>query len=224
MSSSSDKEIQIQKAQTMMEFGFGVFVPSFLALMMFSYILERELYPIFMGLSVLVAICMFIPAKKIHRLSYECWCKDTMPRTVMTSALGIIYITEVSIFAVSMLSFYEDLDPEQPLTLVVIAALVMGLIGVLAYNDKNKARYENTHKLVVKMDADRLKKRVVDAITGKGHGFTEDVGNRNILSIADCGLVFEIRGSRSEATELFLTVNNGGDAGKAEAFRTELLG
>jgi hypothetical protein len=224
LSYSSDKEISILKAQRLMEYGLGVAVPSLLSLMMFSFVLLPVLYPIFMVLSVLVAISMLIPAKRIHELSYECWSKDTMPRTIITSFLGIIYITEVSVFAVSMLSFYEGLDPEQPLTFGVFAALIMCLIGVMAYNDKNKSRFERTHKLMIKMDAEKARKRVGEVLQSNGHDFKErSVGKNSVLDIPLSGLIVDLKPLTAGTTELFITVSDGGDLEKAERLRTALL-
>ncbi|MCE5296977.1 MAG: hypothetical protein LLG16_07735 [Euryarchaeota archaeon] len=224
MSFSSEKEISIQKAQRTIEYGLGVAVPSLLSLMMFTYVLIPVLYPIFMGFSVLMAISMLVPAKRMHELSYECWSKDTMPRTIITSLLGIIYITEVSVFAVSMLSFYEGFDPEQPLTFGVLAALLMCLIGVMAYNDKNKDRFERTHKLMVRLDAEKARKKVGEALHGTGHDFAESSDGRNMkIDISKHGLVIDIRPLTVDTTEVFLTVKEGGDDEKADGLRTALL-
>jgi cbb3-type cytochrome oxidase subunit 3 len=224
MSFSSDKEISIQKAQRTIEYGLGVAVPSFLSLMMFSYVLLPVLYQVFMGLSILTAILMLVPAKRMHELSYECWSKDTMPRTIITSLLGIIYITEVSVFAVSMLSFYEGLDPEQPLTFAVLALLIMCLIGVMAYSDKNKERFDRTYKLMVRMDSEKARKKVGDVLQGNGHEFVESmVGKNRMLDISSHGLVIDLKPLTADTTEVFLTVNDGGNDEKADGLRAALL-
>lgn len=224
MSHSSDKEISILKAQRMMEYGLGVAVPSLLSLMMFSYVIFPSIFPVFMALGVLVAILMLVPAKRMHELSYECWSKDTVPRTIVTSLLGIIYITEVSVFAVSMLSFYEGLDPEQPLTFGVFGSLVICLIAVLAYNDKNKERFERTHKLMVRMNAENARKKVGLLLRDNGHDFTErSIGRKNVMDISAHGLVIDIKPLTGDTTEVFLTVNEGGDLDKAEGLRAAFL-
>jgi hypothetical protein len=209
--------------QRIMEYGLGVFVPLFLAMMMFSYVLLPEIFIIFMILSVLTAVAMLVPAKKIHDLSYKVWCKHTLPRTIVVSLLGMIYITETSIFAVAMLSLYKGLTPENPLTFGVFGALVIGLIALLAYNDRYKDQYERTEKRLYGLNHDQTNERIATVLNTRGHDYTIDrTGVNTRIDLKTHGLMISLKPVSSTSTEVLLVITDGGNSSLAEDLKNEM--
>jgi hypothetical protein len=163
---------ELERQQKRIEFGLGVIVPGLLAMMMFSYFLCQPLLPLFFVMAVAASLAMIIPARRITQLHFRCWVKDDMPLHLTTGMLGIIYISEVSIFAVAMMSLANGFDPAQPLTFVVFAGLAMALVFVVAYNDRYKQILNARDKrYFATADAD-TKTRVQQAIEGIGMRFT----------------------------------------------------
>ncbi|QLH75403.1 MAG: hypothetical protein HPY73_08130 [Methanomassiliicoccales archaeon] len=205
------------------EYGLGVIVPSMLSLMMFSYVLFEPLFPVFLFVGILAAASMLFPAKKIHELGYKCWSRDVVSRAIITSMLGIIYITEVSVFAVSMLSIYEGLDPEKPLTFAVFATLVILLIVVLAYNDRMKESFDRTHRRSVRMNADSARSKVVEILSGKGHPVIEkDVNGKKLLYLPEQRISIHVRQMGVSDAELFVKVDKDGDLALTANLRDQL--
>lgn len=209
--------------QRIMEYGLGVLVPVFLAMMMFSYVLLPEIFTIFMALSVLTAAAMIIPAKKIHDLSYMGWCKHTLPRTMVVSLLGMIYITETSIFAVAMLSLYKGLTPENPLTFGVFGALVIGLLVLLAYNDRYSDKNERTEKRLYGLNQEQTNERIASVLKTKGHEYTIDRSGVNTrIDLKTHGLMFSLKPVSSTSTEVLLEVIDGGNTSLAEDLKMRM--
>jgi hypothetical protein len=206
-----------ERMQRIMEYGLGVLVPLFLAMMMFSYVLLPEIFLIFMALSVLTALAMLIPAKKIHDLSFEGWSKHTLPRTIVVCLMGMIYITETSIFAVAMLSLYKGLTPENPLTFGVFGALVLSLIALLAYNDRYKDRYDRIDKRLYGLNHDQTNERIASVLKTKGHDYTVDrSGVSTRIDLKPHGLMISLKPVSSTSTEVLLEVIDGGNTSLAE--------
>lgn len=217
MESRSDYLEIMERMKRVMEYGLGVLVPLFLAMMMFSYVLLPEIFVIFMALSMLTATAMIVPAKKIHDLSYKGWSKHTLPRTMIVSLLGMIYITETSIFAVAMLSLYKGLTPENPLTFGVFGALVIGLLTLLAYNDRYNDRYDRTEKRLYSLNHEQTNERIASVLKTKGHDFTVDrAGVNTRIDLKAHGLMISLKPVSGTSTEVLLEVVEGGNTALAE--------
>lgn len=168
---------ELGKQQKRIEFGLGVIVPSLLAIMMFSYFLYRPLLPVFFILTVLAALAMVIPARRISELHYQCWVKDDMPLHLTTGMLGIIYISEVSIFAVAMMSLANGFDPAQPITFAVFGGLAMALIAVMAFNDRYKPILNARDKRYFPAAHDDTKAKVLKAVETSSMKYTLSTGD-----------------------------------------------
>jgi hypothetical protein len=168
--------VELAKQQKRIEFGLGVVVPSLLAIMMFSYFLYRPLLPVFFIATVLAALTMVIPARRISELHYQCWVKDDMPLHLTTGMLGIIYISEVSIFAVAMMSLANGFDPAQPSTFAVFGGLAMCLIVVMAFNERYKPILNARDKRYFPTTHDDTKAKVLKAVEMSSMKFTQTPG------------------------------------------------
>ena len=69
MSNSSN---QLQRAQTVIEYGLAVVIPSLFACMLFSYVLIQELFNVFFALSIIAAAMLMIPAITSANKKYLC--------------------------------------------------------------------------------------------------------------------------------------------------------
>jgi hypothetical protein len=176
---------ELNRQQKLIEFGLGVIVPSLLAIMMFSYYLYQPILPLFFILAVLASVAMIIPARRITQLHYQCWVKDDMPLHLTTGMLGIIYISEVSIFAVAMMSLANGFDPGQPITFAVFAGLAMALVVVIAFNDRYKPILNARDKRYFPDTHDDAKARVLKAVEGKEMKFTVMNGSGYRLHLHD---------------------------------------
>jgi hypothetical protein len=166
------------------------------------------LMPLFFALSVTVAITMILPARRIHALSFQCWTKNPMTKTIITSLIGIIYITEASIFSVAMLSVNVGMDPQQPFTFAVFAALILALIAVLAWNDRYKREASNMDKRYVNLDARSAQVKVHDMLAAKGRNFDEaTVSTGARIGLKDQGLMIHIRPISHVSSEIVLVRN-----------------
>jgi hypothetical protein len=223
LKSRADSLSLIGKYQRMMEYGLGVVVPSTLAMMLFSYIIAPELLPLFFALSVTVAFTMILPARRIHALSFQCWTKNSMTKSLITSLIGMIYITEAAIFAVAMMSVNAGLDPQQPMTFAVFGGLMVFLIGVLAWNDQYKKESERTDKRYVKLDARSAQIRVHDVLEAKGRNFEESaVATGARIGLRDQGLMIHIRPLNQVSSEIVLVRSDMANRNLVEDLKQEL--
>jgi hypothetical protein len=189
---------ELQKQQKIIEFGLGVVVPSLLAIMMFSYFLYRPVLPVFFLLTVMTAVAMVIPARRISELHYQCWVKDDMPLHLTTGMLGIIYISEVSIFAVAMMSLANGFDPGQPITFAVFGGLAMALIVIMAFNDRYKPILNARDKRYFTTKHGDTQAKVLKAVENRGMKFTVSAGAGYRLHLHE--------------HDIFISVNPMGDA------------
>ncbi len=209
LDSRADSLCLICKYQRMIEYGLGVVVPATLSMMLFSYIVAPELMPMFFALSITVALTMILPAQRIHALNFQCWTKNPMTKSLITSLIGMIYITEAGIFSVSMLSVNAGMDPQQPLTFAVFGSLIMALIAVLAWNDRYKREVSNIDKRYVKMDAKAAQIKVHDMLTAKGRTFDEaNVSTGARIGLQEQGLMIHIRPLSQVSSEIVLVRND----------------
>lgn len=205
MDSRANSLSLIGKYQRMIEYGLGVVVPATLAMMLFSFVVAPALLPLFFALSVIVAFTMILPARRIHALSFHCWTKNVMTKSIITSLIGMIYITEAAIFAVAMLSINAGLDPQQPITFAVFAGLLFALIAVLAWNDRYKKDSEHIDKRLVKLDVKTTQVRVHDILQAKGRSFEESAVSAGArIGMRDQGLMIHIRSLDHGSSEIVL--------------------
>jgi hypothetical protein len=77
---------------------------------------------------------------------------------------------------------------------------------------------------MIKMDAEKARKKVGGVLLGIGHDFAESSAGRNMkIDVSSHGLVIDLKPLTADTTEVFLTVKEGGDDEKADGLRTALL-
>ncbi|MBM4237302.1 MAG: hypothetical protein FJ151_02325 [Euryarchaeota archaeon] len=178
--SAEDHLYELERAQTIIEYLLGVVVPALLALMLFSYVLLPDLFQAVFVIALIVSVSVIWPAKRMHDLHYLCWSRNTVPLKLVTSTFGMIYISTVSVFSVSMISVYEGLSPETPLTFGIVLALLIVLIVVLAYNSRYKERLLSTEKRFFRRDSMHIANLVLEYLDRKGEQFTRFPGNKGL--------------------------------------------
>lgn len=198
-----DPGYELERAQNLIELVMAIVVPVLISLMLFSYVIFRELFETFFILAILVACLTVWPAKKAHDLHYTCWAVNNMPLKIITGFVGMIYISVVSVFAVSMIALYEGLRPENPLTLGIIASLLFVLLVVMAYSSKYRDRFLATERRFFRRDATFLEKVVCDYLENRGEKFAKypDQKNRRVV-IEDKGLAVSISPLWNGASEV----------------------
>jgi len=186
-----------------MEYLLAAVIPAILAIMLFSYVLFREFFEVFFALSIIVAILMIVPAFRIHRLHYEIWSRNTLPIRFVTALMGMVYIVAVSIFSVSMVSVYEGLAPDQPMTLVIVGGLVMGLIILMAYNARYKETLLAMEKKHFTKDPRQMESKVMAFLTEKGLHYKKYPGDRRWrVALEESGLNIRISPIGRKGTEI----------------------
>jgi hypothetical protein len=200
-----DRAGQLQRAQMIIEYGLAVVIPSLFACMLFSYVLMQELFSAFFALSIIAAATLMIPAKIISDLHFHCWSKHVMPKKMVNGMLGMIYISEVSVFAASLLSIYKGLNPEHPLTFAIIGGLMMVLIAVLAFNDKYGKTLALMDKRCLRMTSDKACDKVISALQVSGTAY-EITPARNgfLVSMKADAMNIHIKSLGTSASEIIL--------------------
>jgi hypothetical protein len=196
---------QLQRAQTIIEYGLAVVVPSLFACMLFSYVLMQQLFDVFFVLSIVAAIVLMVPAKIVSDLHFQCWSKHVMPKKLVNGMLGMIYISEVSVFAASLLSIYKGLNPEQPLTFAIIGSLMMVLMMVLAFNDRYGKKLAEMDKRCLRLTSEKARDKVVGAIgvTGMTYDVSTDK-NGFLVSMKAESLNIHIKPLGTASSEIIL--------------------
>ena len=175
---------ELERAQNLVEFMLAVVVPVILALMLFSYVIFRELFDVFFVLAIVVAFLTLIPAKRIYDLHYECWSANKMPLKIVTSFVGMIYISVVAVFAVAMIAVFEGLTPEKPLTFGIVGGLLFILLGVMTYNSKYRDKFLSMEKRFFHKDPRYLEEIIIEFLDSKGEKcakFPDDKGSRLVV-------------------------------------------
>jgi hypothetical protein len=175
---------ELERAQNLVEFMLAVVVPVILTLMLFSYVIFRELFDVFFVLAIVVALLTLLPAKKMHYLQYECWSANAMPLKIVTSFVGMIYISVVAVFAVAMIAVFEGLTPEKPLTFGIVGGLLFILLGVMSYNSKYRDRFLSMEKRFFHRDPRYLEEVITEFFNSKGEKcakFPDDKGSRLVV-------------------------------------------
>lgn len=165
---AEDPASELEHAQNLIEFILAILVPVTITLMLFSYVVFRELFDLFFVLAIVVAAVALWPAKKIHDLHYECWSVNTMPLKIATSFVGMIYISVVSVFSVAMIALYEGLTPENPLTFGIVGGLLFILLGVMTYNARYRDKFLAMEKRFFHKDPQYLEKIISEFLESKG--------------------------------------------------------
>lgn len=212
-----ESTVRLERIQNIMEYLLAVVIPSLMAVMLFSYVLIRDLFGFFFALSIIMAIALIVPAIKIHRLHYMIWSKNTLPLRFITSLIGMVYISAVSIFAVSMISIYEGLSPERPLTFIIMGSLVILLIALMAYSAKKRDAFLAMEKKHFRKDPRVVEAKIMELINQLDMHYRKYPGERRWkISLVDCGLVVRVLPLGRNSTEV--VVENIGEK-NVEIFR-----
>jgi hypothetical protein len=215
---------QLQRAQSIIEYGLAVVIPSLFACMMFSYVIAQELFNAFFVISIISATLLVIPAKMVSDLHFECWSKHVMPKKLVNGMLGMIYISEVSVFAASLLSMYKGLNPEQPLTFAIIGGLMMVLIIVLAFNDRYGKVLAEMDKRCLRMTSHKARDKVVSALGTSGTSFeVTPVKNGFVLSTKADALNIHIKPLGSGSSEIILERQAGSSDAVVETVKAAII-
>jgi len=218
-----DRADQLQRAQTIIEYGLAVVIPSLFACMLFSYVLMQELFSVFFGLSIIVAATLMIPAKIISDLHFQCWSKHVMPKKMVNGMLGMIYISEVSVFAASLLSIYKGLNPQHPLTFAIIGGLMMVLVAVLAFNDKYGKTLAQMDKRCLHLTSEKARDKVTSALRTVGTTYEVSTAQNGFLvSLKADAMNIRIKSLGTSASEIILERRDGASEALIEEVKSEI--
>ena len=202
---------QLEKAENIIQYVLAVVVPALIALMLYSYVLFDFLFTALLIAAIFMAMLMILPAKRMHRLHFLTWHKNTMPMKLTNSAIGMIYIAVVSVFSVSLLSLYKGLNPENPLTFAVVGGLLAVLLMVLAYSSKNKDRFQSSEKRFFDKAPHEIEGKLIEHLSREGHEHRR-LPQRNgaRLDLPACGLTVRIMPLDRRCTEVLMeNINDG---------------
>ena len=221
MSNSSN---QLQRAQTVIEYGLAVVIPSLFACMLFSYVLMQELFNVFFALSIIAAAMLMIPAKIAGDLHFQVWSKHVMPGKMVNGMLGMIYITEMSVFAASLLSIYKGLNPQQPLTFAILGGLMMVLIAVLAFNDRYGKAMAHMDKRCLHLTSDMARDKVATALSTTGTAFEVQLAKNGFLvSMKADSMNIHIKPLGTGASEIILESQAGASEHMVEMVKAAII-
>ena len=192
--------------------------------MLFSYVLMEQLFNVFFVLSILAAVVLMIPAKIVSEIHFQCWSKHVMPTKLVNGMLGMIYISEVSVFAASLLSIYKGLNPEQPLTFAIIGSLMMVLMGVLAFNDRYGKKLAEMDKRCLRLTSDKARDKVVTAlgVTGMPYEVSTDK-NGFLVSMKSEAMNIHIKPLGTTASEIILERGAGASEEMADMVKAAIV-
>jgi hypothetical protein len=214
---------QLQRAQTIIEYGLAVVIPSLFACMLFSYVLMQELFDVFFALSIVAAAMLIIPAKIVGDLHFQCWSKHVMPKKLVNGMLGMIYISEISIFSASLLSIYKGLNPEQPLTFAIIGGLMMVLMAVLTFNDRYGKKLAEMEKRCLRLTTVNARDKVIDALAFTGMAFeVKAAKNGFLVSMKAEAMNIHIKPLGTTSSEIVLERQDGASEAKADALKAAI--
>ena len=208
----------MQRAQAIIEYGLAVVIPSLFACMLFSYVLMQELFDVFFALSIVAAAMLMIPAKMVSDLHFQCWSKHVMPKKLVNGMLGMIYISEVSVFSASLLSIYKGLNPERPLTFIIIGGLMMVLMAVLAFNDRYGKTLAEMDNRCLRLTSDNARDKVTGALAFAGLAFEVKAAKKGFLvSMKADAMNIHIKPLGTTSSEIVLERQDGASEAKADA-------
>lgn len=215
---------QLQRAQAIIEYGLAVVIPSLFACMLFSYVLMQELFDVFFALSIIVAATLIIPAKIVSDIYFQCWSKNVMPKKLVNGMLGMIYISEVSVFAASGLSIYRGLNPQHPLTFVIIGGLMIVLLVVLAINDRYGKKLAEMDKRCLRLSTEKARDKVVGALGENGKVFEVSPSKNGFLvSLKADAIKIHINSLGASSSEIILERQAGASEGIAETVKAAIV-
>jgi hypothetical protein len=184
----------------------------------------QELFTVFFALSIIVAAALMIPAKIISDLHFQCWSKHVMPKKMVNGMLGMIYISEVSIFAASLLSIYKGLNPEHPLTFAIIGGLMMVLIAVLAFNDRYGKILAQMDKRCLRLPSEQARDKVTSALGVSGMAYVVSADKNGFLvSMKADAMIIHIKSLGASASEIILERQAGASKDLAEAVKAAIV-
>ncbi|MEM2943209.1 MAG: hypothetical protein QXN93_03910 [Methanomassiliicoccales archaeon] len=169
--SESQYESQVEKWQTVIEFWLGVVIPSVFSIMLYSYLIFPLAVQWLFGTSLVIALFLLVPAKKLHDLHFHCWSTNVMPIKIITGMVGMIYITVISIFTISLLSIYKGLEPNEPTTAVVLVVLLAVLIVLLALHSKYKERFLSSEKRFFATNSFHIERIIIEFLERSGERY-----------------------------------------------------
>jgi hypothetical protein len=198
-----ESSIKLERTQSLMEYMLAAVIPAILAVMLFSFVMFREFFEFFFLLAIVVALLMIVPAFRIHELHYTIWSRNTLPVRFVTSLIGMVYIVAVSIFSVSMISVFEGLQPDQPLTLGIIGGLVISLIVLMAYNAKYRDAFLSMEKKHFKKDPRYMENKVMSFLSEMEIHYKKYPGDRRWkVALEESGLTLKIFSIGGKGTEI----------------------
>jgi len=213
---ASDPKDEIERTENVIQLVMAAVVPGVLAAMLFSYILFDELTIFFFGLSIAIAIFMVVPARRMHHLHFKTWVRNSLPSKLITSVVGMIYIAVISVFAVSLLSFTTDFNPEHPATFAVEGGLLLSLIGLMSYQSQNKERFLSGEKRFFSTEPKQLEEILVQHLKTIGHSHKRSGdGSTCHLDLPESGLRIHIHPLTRNSTEVLLENINEKNSGIA---------
>ncbi len=205
MGDTRDVSRRLDNWQKVMEYSLAVIVPTVLAVMMFSLIGAPALVTETMLAAIAASALTIIPALMAQKLHYRCWAKNTMPQRMITALIGTIYITVVAVLTVSLISIYRGLDPGQPLTFAVVAALLICLAAVLVYSSKNKSRFERMDIRYFRRPASDIDSAIRAVLADRGESVREEGRGRRVrLVVENRKVVITIASQPRKNTEVII--------------------
>lgn len=214
---------QLDSSQRVIEYALAVVIPTVLAVMMFSYFAIPELFQLAFFAAVGAALFTMVPAYKALQLHYLCWAKNTMPQRIITGLVGMIYISVVSVFCVSLVSASQGFDPQQPTTFAVFAALLLGLIALMAYSSRYKERYEQMDIRYFRVDPSSLENDVKALLAESGEEYrAENKGRRAVLVLEKRKVIVTIASQPRRTSEVIIECAELSSTGLCENLKREL--
>jgi len=196
---------QLQRNEDLIQIVLAAVVPALLAAMLFSYLLFDTLFPVLFLAAVMAAVLMLIPANRLHKLHFCTWCVNTLPAKLITSIVGMIYISVVAIFAVGLLSVYQGLEPENPITFAIVGGLLLLLIVIMSYSAQNKQRFLSTHKRFFPKHHQDLADELVSVLQKNGLKHErKDASKGASIELPEHGIRVKILPLRQKSSEVLL--------------------
>ncbi|MFP4171062.1 MAG: hypothetical protein ACLFUV_08605 [Methanomassiliicoccales archaeon] len=204
-SSALDASHRLEKTQKQVEYVLAVVVPGLLALMLFSYVLFDPLFEPFLLASISAAALTVVPAAKLHSLHFQTWYRNLLPMKLISSGIGMVYILSMSVFSVSMVSSYEGLNPERPLTFIILGGLVTALIILLAVNARYRDYFLSMEKRHFRREPRTVEERVMRCLKERGiHYVKRPEGRGQNIVLDRSGLRVRIAPLGGRSTEVIV--------------------
>ncbi|MDD1747261.1 MAG: hypothetical protein LUQ16_05825 [Methanomassiliicoccales archaeon] len=183
----NSERARLERSEDLIQLTLAAVVPGIIAMMLYSYFLIPDLLPFLFVLAVAVSAFMLVPANSMMRLHYRTWSVDSLMPKLMTSLVGMIYILVVAVFAISMMSLFEGLNPERPTTFATIGGLLLSLIVVMGYSSQTKDKYLTREKRFFPHPVEAIEERIAMRLERQGHRHKRNQGS--------AGTEFEIEGT-----------------------------